>query len=258
MDDDKKDLYFDGENYYSEDDFFNSDDDDKPKPRKKTKWITITISVLLTLSLFSYVLAIYPKLFNMATIDFIKTSIELSKNEDVQLLKESVVLIKGENNKGTGFYYSNDGYIMTNYHVVNGQQMITVTFNDGKTYPATIINSDQQIDIAILKVEEDELTYPILEFENIWLQDEAVYIIGNPLYSSFIVNEGKIIALTTNNVIPILIIDAPVYKGNSGSPVINKDGRVVGVIYATTTIIFDGIEKKVGLAIPVEYIEILK
>ncbi len=250
----KEELYFDGKNYYSKEEFFNPDDDHELKPKRKRKWVKITLSVILTLSLFSYVLAIWPKLFNMASIEFISTSIELSKNEKVQQYKESVVVVKAGNSKGTGFYYSDKGYIMTNEHVINDKQNITVTFHDGEVYPAEMVNSDEEIDFAILKIDADELNYPILEFVNNWEQNQPVYIIGNPLYSTFIVNKGNILGQTTNHVIPKLIVDASVYKGNSGSPVINYNGKVVGVIFATTKINYEGSQKKVGLAIPIEYI----
>ncbi len=253
MSDNKDEKYFDDETYYSEEDFFNSDDENQSEPERKTKWIKVTISLILVLSLFSYVLAIYPQLFNRATIDFISTSIELSKTEEVKLYKKSVVIVKADNSKGTGFYYSDNGYIITNYHVIEGQQTAKVTFNDGKTYSANVVNSDKEVDIAVLKIEANDLTYPILELEDRWSQDETVYIIGNPLSSSFIVNKGNIIGQMSNGVIPVLVIDASVYRGNSGSPVINSEGKVVGVIYATAYINHQGIEKKVGLAIPIEY-----
>lgn len=250
-------IYFDGENYYTEEEFFNPDEDHEPNPKKYAKWIKITITILVTLSLFSYALANLPKIFNFASIEFLSTSMELSKNEDVQKYKESVVVVNTGNSKGTGFYFSDEGYIMTNNHVIKDERAITVSFNDGKIYPAELVSSNEEIDIAILKITVEELDYPVLEFEENWEQNQPVYIIGNPLYSNFIVNKGNVLGLTAGQEIPMLIIDAPIYKGNSGSPVINYDGKVIGVIYATTKINYDGAEKKVGLAIPIEYVKVL-
>ena len=252
----KEELFFDGENYYTKEEFFNPEEDHDPNPKKYIKWIKIIISVLVAISLMSYAFAMLPKFFNMASIEFLSISRELSKNEDVQLYKESVVVVKTGYSKGTGFYFSDDGYIMTNYHIVNDEQKITVSFKDGKVYPAELISSDEELDIAILKIDAEGLDYPVFEFEENWEQNQPVYIIGNPLYSNFIVNKGNLIGLTTIQGIPMLIIDAPVYKGNSGSPVINYDGKVIGVIYASTEIDFDGTQKKVGLAIPIEYVEL--
>lgn len=254
----KENLFFDGEKYYTEDEFFNPDEDHEPNPNKYARWLKITITVLVTLSLFSYVLAIWPKLFNFATIEFITISRELSKNEDIQLYKESVVVVTTENSRGTGFYFSTNGYILTNEHVIDNGNRINVSFNDGKIYPAEVVSSDEAIDLAILKIDSEGLNYPILEFEQGWMQNQEVYFIGNPLYSNFIANKGTILGLTTNNGIPMLIIDAPVYKGNSGSPVINSDGKVIGVINATTNISYNGEQKKVGLAIPIEYVKVLE
>jgi len=249
--------YFDGESYYTEEEFFNPNDNHDPNPNKYTKWLKITIAVIVTLSLLSYVFALWPKLFNMATIEFLSISLELSKNEDVQLYKESVVVVNTDNSKGTGFYFSDKGYIMTNNHVIKDEQKITVTFNDGEIYSAEVTSSDEVIDIAILKIDIEELDYPVLEFEENWEQNQPVYIIGNPLYSNFIANKGSVIGLTTREGVSMLAIDAPIYKGNSGSPVINYDGKVIGVIYATTTIDYEGTQKKVGLAIPIEYVKAL-
>lgn len=251
--------YFDGENYYTEEEFFNPNDDYDPDPKtyKYAKRVKTTIVIIVSISLLSYVFALWPKLFNLATIEFLTTSIELSKNEEVQLYKESVVVVNTESSKGTGFYFSDEGYIITNNHVIEDEQKITVSFNDGEIYPAEVISSDEIIDIAILKIDTEGKNYPVLEFEENWEPNQSVYIIGNPLYSNFVVNKGNVIGLTTRQGISMLAIDAPIYRGNSGSPVINSDGNVIGVIYATTTIDYQGTQKKVGLAIPIEYVSAL-
>ncbi len=197
----------------------------------------------------------WPRFFNFATIEFLSFSRELSKNEDVQHYKKSVVIVRAGNHKGTGFYISDNGYIMTNNHVINDEPIITVTFHDGISYHAEVINNNDEIDIAVLKIDTEGLDYPVLKFEENWKADQPIYIIGNPLFFNFIVNKGTILGLTANREAPILMIDAPVYKGNSGSPVINNDGNVIGVVYATSRVNFDGSQIKVGLAIPVDYLK---
>lgn len=247
----------DEEIYESKDDFFDPEDDlePEPKPKKNLRWLKITVSVLLSIALISNVLALWPKLFNSAAIEFLTTSRELSKNEDVQLYKESVVVVRSGSSKGTGFYFSKDGYIMTNDHVIDDKSMITVTFHKGESFHAEMIDSNDKIDIAILKIDAKEIDYPVLELEESWEPNQLIYIIGNPLIFNFIANKGRILGLTPARKYPMLMIDAPVYKGNSGSPVINNEGKVVGIIYATSIINLDGSQIKVGLAIPIEYVK---
>lgn len=251
----QEELFFENGHYYTREEFFNPDEDHDSDPKKNFKWMKKTIVVMLTISLLSYILAIWPKLYNSATIEFLKISRELSKNEDVQLYKESVVVVKAGNSKGTGFYFSDEGYIMTNYHVIDNEPKITVTFQDGKSYRAEVIDSDDEIDIAVIKIDAKRLVHPVLEFEEDWEPDQPIYIIGNPLFFNFIANKGNVLGLTPAREIPMLMIDAPIYKGNSGSPVINYDGKVVGIIYATARVDHDGSQIKVGLAIPVDYLK---
>lgn len=200
----------------------------------------------------------------MAAIKFLVKSRELSKNEAVQLYKEAVVEIKTGQSSGTGFNILADGYIITNHHVVNKGSMLRVGFPEGKSYSAQIVMNRPDIDIAILKVDDPQhgeaaYDFPTLElkFEHIVEQEEPVYVIGNPLLFRFIANEGQIIGTIQLQdwEHPVLVIDAPIYKGNSGSPVIAMDGKVIGVVFATTRIEHNGSKKKVGLAIPVDYMQ---
>ncbi|MDQ0253481.1 serine protease Do [Evansella vedderi] len=255
----EEELYFDGERYYTREEFFNPDDEEEeidPKKKKTGKWLKVTIASILTVALLSNVLSLWPQLFNLASIEFLAISRELSQNEDVQAFKESVVVVRAGDSKGTGFYISNEGHIMTNYHVIdNLPQMVTVSFQDGKRYPASVVMEDPAIDIAILQIEGENLDRPVLEFEETWEEGLPVYIIGNPLFFNFIANRGHVLDLTPtrNRDDPMLMIDAPIYKGNSGSPVINHDGKVVGVVYATTRVDYEGDRIRVGLAVPVDY-----
>ncbi|UCZ53949.1 serine protease [Bacillus shivajii] len=250
----EEELFFDGENYYTKEEFFNPEDEKENEPKKKnSKWLRMTIAFMLVAALLGNVFAVWPQLFNLASIEFLQISRELSQNEDVQLYKESVVVVRNGNSKGTGFTISEDGHIMTNHHVVDEGFDITVTFQEGEAYRADIIESDPDIDIAILKVDDESFNHPVLTFEDSWKAGMSVYFIGNPLFFNFIANRGEVLDLTPERDIPMLMIDAPIYRGNSGSPVINAEGNVVAVIYATTRTEFGGERKRVGLAVPVEY-----
>lgn len=218
------------------------------------------IASLLAVVLLSNILAFWPQVYNLAAIKFLVKSRELSKNEDVQMYKQSVVVVSAGDSKGTGFNISSDGTIVTNHHVIDGEEFVVIRFPDGESHQADVIHSDPSIDIAILKIDDSEvLDLPKLtiEFNQTEENDIPVYIIGNPLFFDYIANEGSIIGETLiqdwNE--PVYMIQAPIYKGNSGSPVINHEGKVIGVVFATTKVVHDGSTKKVGLAVPVEYFE---
>lgn len=244
--------------------FFGPDDEDdlEATPTRNLKWIKVTVASLLAIVLLTNILAFWPQVYNVAAVKFLIKSRELSKNEAVQMYKRAVVEIKTGESSGTGFNISADGLIVTNHHVVDKGNMLRVGFPEGKSYPATIIISRPDIDIAILKVDSDQQSdtpfdFPTLELKFDHHIDEAehVYVIGNPLLFRFIANEGQVIGTIglQDWEQPVLVIDAPIYKGNSGSPVINMDGQVIGVVFATTRIEHNGSKKKVGLAIPVDY-----
>ncbi|PYZ95058.1 serine protease [Salipaludibacillus keqinensis] len=254
----KEELFFDGERYYTKEEFFHPEEEEQEikKPKKKRRGLKIGIASLLTIALLSNVFAMWPRLFNLPAIDFIATSQELSNNEEVQLYKESIVVVRAGNSKGTGFYISDDGYIMTNEHVLNNDPQPTVTFQNGESYRAEVIESNEDIDIAILQIDIQDTDHspPILEFEETWDETMRVYVIGNPLFFNYIANEGTLIGTTTtqSREEPVIMLDAPIYQGSSGSPVINQDGNVIGVVYATTRVDHDGSRTKVGLAISVD------
>ncbi|WP_280770874.1 S1 family peptidase [Salipaludibacillus daqingensis] len=260
----EEELFFDGENYYTKEEFFNPEEEVEEKnspPKKKLKGMKIIIASLLIVALLSNVFAIWPRLFNLPAIDFIATSQELSNNEQVQEYKESIVVVRTDNSKGTGFYISDEGYIMTNEHVVSNDPQPVVTFEDGQSYRARVVENNEEMDISILQIEPGDYAPPVLEFDESWEEGIPVYVIGNPLFFNYIANEGDLIGTTTTQSRdnPVLMLDAPIYQGSSGSPVINHDGNVVGVVYATTRLDHKGSRTKVGLAIPVsdftEYLE---
>lgn len=271
--DHEEELFFDGENYVTREQFFGSDDEeesDEATPQRHLKWIKRTIAGLLAIVLVMQIVAFWPQLYNLAAIKFLAKSRELSKNEAVQGYKQAVVEIKAGKSSGTGFSISELGYIVTNDHVIAGEETIYVSFPESKGHRAEIVTIRPDIDIAIIKIEKvpssvqptiepaiEHITIPQLElkFEHELERGQPVYVIGNPLLFSFIANEGAIIGTIQLQDWdqPVLVFDAPIYKGNSGSPVITHDGDVIGVVFATTKLNIQGKNKKVGLAIPVDY-----
>ncbi len=199
------------------------------------------------------VVAWWPQIFSLDAIRFLRISAQLSQSEEIQTYKQSVVVVRTEDAKGTGFIISEDGWIVTNRHVIDGAEQPSVSLPNGDRLPARVAAVSDQVDLALLQIEAEGL--PALQLAEHYHGESAlpVYIIGNPLFFDRIVNQGETLGLIDYQP-PMLVLQAPVYKGNSGSPVIDEAGRVIGVVYATTTLRLDGKDTKVGLAVPVQWL----
>ena len=141
---------------------------------------------------------------------------------------------------GSGFIISEDGYIVTNYHVVRGGSSMEVTLNNGRTYPAQLVGGDADYDIAVIKVDpgEEKLQPVVLgSSANLQVGDEVVAI-GNPLGElTFSMSEGIVSCLNReisvdNTPFNMIQITAAVNSGNSGGPLFNIYGEVVGIVSA--------------------------
>ncbi|RYH74830.1 PDZ domain-containing protein [Flavobacteriaceae bacterium 144Ye] len=135
---------------------------------------------------------------------------------------------------GSGVIISPDGYIITNNHVINGANQISITSNDNKIYDAKLIGSDEKTDIALLKIDTDE-ELPFVTFGD---SDQAkigewVLAVGNPFNLTSTVTAGIISAksrdLTGQNHQSFIQTDAAVNPGNSGGALVNANGDLVGI-----------------------------
>ena len=220
------------------------------KKRKMPRFARLMIwfmAIILVFNTFAIIFQIY----SIPAIEFLKVSSQLSAQEDIQTYKKAIVEISTGESKGTGFAITNDGLIVTNAHVVNNALTLTAIFPDDGIYKAEVVESYPEIDIALVKVIGKDLPYLKLAQSSSYTKGQHVYFIGNPLYFTGIANEGTILESTylSDWTDPVMMMDAPVYRGNSGSPVINEDGEVIGIVFAT---IKDKEYGKVGLYVPIE------
>ncbi|MGJ8584985.1 MAG: Do family serine endopeptidase [Marinosulfonomonas sp.] len=134
---------------------------------------------------------------------------------------------------GSGFVISEDGFIVTNNHVIEGADEIMIEFFSGEQLPASLVGTDPKTDIALLKVESDE-ALPFVAFDD---SDEMrvgdwVLAVGNPLGQGFSVSAGIVSARNrslSGSYDDFIQTDAAINRGNSGGPLFNTDGNVIGV-----------------------------
>ncbi|MDU2066125.1 MAG: trypsin-like peptidase domain-containing protein [Sporomusaceae bacterium] len=160
-----------------------------------------------------------------------------------------------EQGVGSGVIFDSSGYIVTNYHVVEGAQDITVSLTDGRTLPGKVLGSDPATDLALVKV--DAANLPAVTFGNsdaIQVGEPAIAI-GNPLGLEFrgSVTVGVISALNRtievgDRKFKLIQTDAAINPGNSGGALVNADGEVIGINSAKISA--NGVEG-MGFSIPI-------
>ena len=142
---------------------------------------------------------------------------------------------------GSGFIVSSDGYILTNAHVVDGANVVTVKLTDKREFRAKVVGADKQSDVAVLKIDASDLPTVKIGDPNQSKVGQWVVAIGSPYGFDNTVTSGIISAksrsLPNENYTPFIQTDVPVNPGNSGGPLFNLQGEVIGInsmIYSQT------------------------
>lgn len=184
-------------------------------------------------------------------------------SELYQNVKDSVVLVLGttsnETVQGSGFVYNFSGtmYVITNYHVIHGTTSRSVTFSDGNGYAATVNGTDPYADLAVLSVNAPASEFKPLEIvgSSMLRVGDSVIAVGNPYGLVGSMTTGVVSALNRTiseeeytggfAIANIIQTSTPINPGNSGGPLLNYDGKVVGI---TTAIVADS--QGLGFAVP--------
>ncbi|MBQ4584198.1 MAG: trypsin-like peptidase domain-containing protein [Bacilli bacterium] len=242
-----------------------------------SKLNTIVIAILaffIGAGAFYAVLKLYPTVF-------IKETTKLEKNvtindtglaESVEKVYDSVVVVSTYKNgkgvaSGTGFVYKKDGnkaFIMTNNHVIEDGNQILVTFTNQKETEVTVVGSDKYADIAVLSVDSDEIisVAELGSSKDARIGDTA-FAVGAPLDNAYswtvtrgiVSGKDRLVEVSTSNssssdwVMSVLQTDAAINSGNSGGPLANANGEVIGV--TSLKLVSNGVEG-MGFAIPIE------
>lgn len=162
---------------------------------------------------------------------------------------------------GTGFFITEDGYILTNHHVVSDASSVEVTLYNGETYDATVIGSDEDYDIAVLKIDVTGATPVVLGDSSKVAIGESVAAVGNPLGElTFSMSEGIISCV--NRAINVdgtpfnmIQVDCSINPGNSGGPLLNLYGEVVGIVSAKYSSYSNTSVEGLGFAIPINDVQ---
>ncbi len=166
---------------------------------------------------------------------------------------------------GSGFIITSDGYIVTNYHVVEDSDEITVSTYDGTSYQAELVGYDEDNDVAVLKIDAEGLTPVVLgDSDSLSVGDEVVAI-GNPLGElTFSLTSGVVsalnrsVTLSTNVTMSLIQTDCAINSGNSGGALFNMYGEVIGITnakYSSSSSSSSASIDNIGFAIPINQVK---
>ncbi len=163
---------------------------------------------------------------------------------------------------GSGFIVTDDGYILTNYHVIESYSSIKVSLYNGDTYKAEVIGYDESNDIAVIKIDAKDLTPAVLGSSDELNVGDEVVAIGNPLGElTFSLTSGYVsaldreITLSSNVTMNLIQTDCAINSGNSGGPLFNMYGEVIGITnakYSSSGSSSEASIDNIGFAIPID------
>lgn len=162
----------------------------------------------------------------------------LNENKTIENSIPSIVRIESNKGFGTGFFVKNN-YILTNYHVTSGDKEVNIIFSNGSTTIGTVTAYDIKKDIALIRIDKIFKSVPLSLSKNITL-GQAILTIGHPLGINYTVSKGIVSNKNINieireNKINVFQIDAIVDYGNSGGPIMDLNGQVIGMTTAKSS-----------------------
>jgi len=241
---------------------------------KKSKYgltiiISLFVGVIATLLTLNY-LGLLNRIVEVdRTVKTVTITESDSISESVDKVYNSVVYIESTKNSttigsGSGFVYKTDnkyGYILTNHHVIDGSTEVSITNIEGETVKATILGSDDYSDIAVLRIDKSAvLGVATLGSSKDTKLGDTVFTVGSPLGKTYMgsvtkgIISGKDRTITTSNkyVVEVLQVDAALNPGNSGGPLVDINGEVIGI--NSLKLSQEEIEG-MGFAIPIELVK---
>ena len=230
--------------------------------KRKPGCLIRIVALLILLAFIAYSVPNFAYFFS-DKMSFLDQNKALMEDEIVRKCKPAVVNLEASNTgepldttvrHGTGFNISPTGMIVTNQHIVANAGSITITFGDGTKYYSDHYEVISGVDIAIIRLAGKNLPTIELDRKSRVQSGDTVTIIGNPLGFEKVSQRGEVGEYHRLEVSQSLVYDIklPVNPGSSGSPVINNQAQVVGIVFASTTLDVDGQPEPRALAFPVQ------
>ena len=229
-------------------DLFDEDEEFADETSVFSRFSKVIVAIAIVIGL--VVLTMAPVTNNMIDFSVLSHSASLSREEGMDQVKKAIVSIECSGSGGSGFNISSSGLIVTNAHVVDGGGYITVSFpqSDYQVYVVSEYIVIEGLDLALLDIDGDDL--PFLELSATYPSVGSQLIcIGNPLGYNNTVSTAVFGGILESPEISIMVFQGHISPGSSGSPLLNENYQVVGVVYASLS----G-DNNMGLAIPVSYI----
>lgn len=187
------------------------------------------------------------------------STITLSNSQIIKKVKPAVVYIETDAGTGSGMVISSDGFILTNAHVVQNSATAQITLSNGSIYLASVVGRDENVDLAILKINVQNLQEVKLGDSNTVEQGDEVFTLGYPfgIKGDVSFKEGTISRKIVDGVNSYLETSAEIHPGNSGGPLINTSGNVIGVNSASFGQSIKGIVigETIKFAIPINIVK---
>ncbi len=225
--------------------------EEDPEPQTARKTLVRLLAIFILIVFVVTVLPLTGGLQKYSVFPFLRRSVELKQNEQIQAAASAVVEVSCGMSFGTGFNLDPSGVIVTNYHVVKDCDLVSITFHTdsgNETYIASRVEAVENVDLAVIYIFGNHL--PTLEtaFWNGDFPEEVIWI-GGPNGYRMTVSEGKIDGMTYIDEIPCYHLQGLIAPGSSGSPVLDQNMNVIGVVFASQS----G-QNNSGFAIPIQYL----
>lgn len=241
-------------------------DDALNVPPRRRRPLVMLVSVVALFGLLVIFIRPFADLGNVPSLSFLREARELEGIPLIQELREAAVLLNierddGDSSLGSGFNVAPDGVIVTNKHVVADARRITVTFRGRGTFPVENWITHPRADLAVVRLRSQEEDLPTVTIASgeAPLVGTPVYIIGNPLGIANTAVKGTLLSYARTSAIQgmaptiVMVLEAPIHPGSSGSPVFDEEGQVLGVVFAQLPK-EEGAPDR-GLAIPIALLE---
>ena len=199
---------------------------------------------------------------SIEVFDTARPSVVFVTNQQLARDPYSFDLVTVPRGSGTGFVWNDKGYIVTNFHVIEGARQITITLQDQSTWPAEVVGLAPERDLAVLKIDSSKAilkALPLGDSGDLRV-GRKVLAIGNPFGLDATLTTGVVSALGREIISPnqrkitnVIQTDAAINPGNSGGPLLNSEGKLIGV----NTMIYSpsGASAGIGFAIPVNTVK---